>query len=138
MTAQDAPLAKASSANALALKFGPFKAKNIFPFCIFRVSVQTPVADWKCANKDEFDIIRENIKEYLLDELLTKQVDLIVGVSVKLEGLIDKEKFETQIESKLTDNVVTELINDSLTQNYTKFEFEKTENYYLWSYKKGE
>jgi len=89
-------------------------------------------------NKDEFDIIRENIKEYLLDELLSKQVDLISGLSVKLEGLIDKEKFETEIESKLTDNVVTELINDSLTQNYTKFEFEKTENYYLWSYKKGE
>jgi hypothetical protein len=89
-------------------------------------------------NKDEFDIIRENIKEYLLDELLSKQVDLISGLSIKLEGLIDKEKFETQIESKLTDNVVTELINDSLTQNYTKFEFEKNENYYLWSYKKGE
>jgi hypothetical protein len=63
---------------------------------------------------------------------------LISGLSIKLEGLIDKEKFETQIESKLTDNVVTELINDSLTQNYTKFEFEKNENYYLWSYKKGE
>jgi hypothetical protein len=63
---------------------------------------------------------------------------LISGLSVKLEGLIDKEKFETEIESKLTDNVVTDLINDSLTQNYTKFEFEKTENYYLWSYKKGE
>jgi hypothetical protein len=89
-------------------------------------------------NKDEMDIIKGNIKEYLLDELLTKQVDLIAGLSVKLEGLIDKEKFEIQIESRLTDNVVTELVNDSLTQNYTKFEFEKTENYYLWSYRKGE
>jgi hypothetical protein len=89
-------------------------------------------------NKDEFDIIRENIKEYLLDELLQKQVDLIVGVSVKLEGLIDKEKFETEIESKLTDKVITDLINDSLESNYTKFNFEKTDNYYLWSYNKGE
>lgn len=87
-------------------------------------------------NKDEFGIIRENIKEYLLDDLLTKQVDLIAGLSFKLGGLIDKEKFETQVESKLTDNVVTELINDSLTQNYTKFEFVKSESYYLWSYRK--
>jgi hypothetical protein len=89
-------------------------------------------------NKDEFDIIKENIKEYLLDELLQKQVDLIVGVSVKLEGLIDKEKFETEIESKLTDKVITDLINDSLESNYTRFNFEKTDNYYLWSYNKGE
>jgi hypothetical protein len=89
-------------------------------------------------NKDEFDIIRENIKEYLLDELLQKQVDLIVGVSVKLKGLIDKEKFETEIESKLTDKVITDLINDSLESNYTRFNFEKTDNYYLWSYNKGE
>lgn len=89
-------------------------------------------------NKDEFDIIKENIKEYLLDELLKKDVDLIVGVSVKLESLIDKEKFESEIESKLTDKVITDLINDSLESNYTKFEFEKTDNYYLWSYNKGE
>lgn len=89
-------------------------------------------------NKDEFDIIRENIKEYLLYELLQKQVDLIVGVSVKLEGLIDKEKFETEIESKLTDKVITDLINDSLESNYTRFNFEKKDNYYLWSYNKGE
>lgn len=89
-------------------------------------------------NKDEFDIIRENIKEYLLDMLLEKQVDLISGISLKLEGFIDKEKFEVQIESKLTDDVVTELINESLTNNYTDFNFEKTESYYLWSYKKGE
>jgi hypothetical protein len=89
-------------------------------------------------NKDEFDIIKENIKEYLLDELIKKDVDLIVGVSVKLESLIDKEKFESEIESKLTDKVITDLINDSLESNYTKFEFEKTDNYYLWSYNKGE
>jgi len=89
-------------------------------------------------NKDEFDIIKENIKEYLLDELLKKDIDLIVGVSVKLEGLINKEKFETEIESKLSDKVITDLINDSLESNYSKFNFEKTDNYYLWSYNKGE
>ena len=48
------------------------------------------------------------------------------------------EKFETEIESKLTDKVITDLINDSLESNYTRFNFEKTANYYLWSYNKGE
>ena len=83
-------------------------------------------------NKDEFDIIKENIKEHLYDELLKQQIDLIVGVSLKLNTIIDKDKFNTDIESKLTDNLITDLINDSLEMNYTKFDFEKTDEYYLW------
>mgnify|MGYP003425457304 CR=1 FL=1 len=46
-----------------------------------------------------------------------------------------KEKFETEIESKLTDKVITDLINDSLANNFTKFDFEKTDDFYLWSKK---
>lgn len=83
-------------------------------------------------NKDEFDIIKENIKEYLYEELLKQQIDLIVGVSLKLNTVVDKDKFDTDIESKLTDNLITDLINDSLEMNYTKFDFEKTDDYYLW------
>ena len=83
-------------------------------------------------NKDEFDIIKENIKEYLYEELLKQQIDLIGEVSLKLNTIIDKDKFNTDIESKLTDNLITDLINDSLEMNYTKFDFEKTDDYYLW------
>ena len=83
-------------------------------------------------NKDEFDIIKENIKEYLYEELIKQQIDLIVGVSLRLNTLVDKDKFDTDIESKLSDNLITDLINDSLEMNYTKFDFEKTDNYYLW------
>jgi hypothetical protein len=83
-------------------------------------------------NKDEFDIIKENMKEHLYDELLKQQIDLIVGVSLKLNTIVDKDKFYTDIESKLTDKLITDLINDSLEMNYTKFDFEKTDDYYLW------
>jgi hypothetical protein len=83
-------------------------------------------------NKDEFDIIKENIKEYLYEELLKQQIDLIVGVSLRLNTIVDKDKFDTDIESKLSDNLITDLINDSLEMNYTKFDFEKTDDYYLW------
>jgi hypothetical protein len=83
-------------------------------------------------NKDEFDIIKENMKEYLYDELLKQQIDLIVGVSLKLNTIVDEDKFYTDIESKLTDKLITDLINDSLEMNYTKFDFEKTDDYYLW------
>ena len=83
-------------------------------------------------NKDEFDIIKENMKEYLYEELLKQQIDLIVGVSLRLNTLVDKDKFYTDIESKLSDSLITDLINDSLEMNYTKFDFEKTDDYYLW------
>jgi hypothetical protein len=83
-------------------------------------------------NKDEFDIIKENMKEYLYEELLKQQIDLIVGVSLRLNKLVDKDKFYTDIESKLSDSLITDLINDSLEMNYTKFDFEKTDDYYLW------
>jgi hypothetical protein len=83
-------------------------------------------------NKDEFDIIKENIKEYLYEELLKQQIDLIVGVSLKLNTIVDKDKFNKDIESKLSDSLITDLINDSLEMNYTKFDFEKTDDYYLW------
>ena len=86
-------------------------------------------------NKDEFDIIKENIKEYLYDELLKQQIDLIVGVSLKLNTVVDKDKFDDDMKFKLTDELITNLINDSLEMNYTKFEFEKTDDYYLWSKK---
>lgn len=83
-------------------------------------------------NKDEFDIIKENMKEYLYEELLKQQIDLIVGVSLRLNTLVDKDKFYTDIESKLSDSLITDLINDSLEMNYTKFDFEKADDYYLW------
>lgn len=83
-------------------------------------------------NKDEFDIIKENMKEYLYEELLKQQIDLIVGVSLRLNTLVDKDKFYTDIESKLSDSLITDLINDSLEMNYTKFDFEKTDDYYIW------
>ena len=85
-------------------------------------------------SNDEFDIIRENIKDYLLEELLKKEVDL-VGLSIKLSNIVDKDKFETALEEQLDDDRITDLINNSLENNFTKFDFEKTDSYYLWTKK---
>lgn len=89
-------------------------------------------------NKDEFDIIKVNIKEYLLDKLLKKEFDLISTISIKLDGLIEKEKFEKEIESKLNEKNLTELISSLLNDKYKNINFEKTENYYIWVCKKEE
>lgn len=85
-------------------------------------------------NTDEFEIIKENIKEYLLTELVSKEVDL-VGISVKLSSIIDNEKFKNVITDELDDEKITELINKSLENNYTDFNFTKTDDFYIWSKK---
>jgi hypothetical protein len=85
-------------------------------------------------SKDEMDIIKSNIVEYLTDDLLKEEFDLL-GLTVILSNIVDRFKAESYIESKLDDERITDLINNSLTQNYTKFEFEKTEEFYLWSKK---
>lgn len=82
-------------------------------------------------NKDEMDIIKGNIKEYLTNELLKEKVDLI-GITIPLEDIIDKSKTESYIESQLNDERITDLINNSLENNLTKFDFKKTDDFYLW------
>jgi hypothetical protein len=85
-------------------------------------------------NKDEMDIIKGNIVEYLTDELLKQKVDLI-GITIPLEDIIDESKAESYIESFLTPEKISDLINNSLENNFTKFNFEKTDDFYLWSKK---
>lgn len=82
-------------------------------------------------NKDEMDIIKDNIKEYLTNELLKEKVDLI-GITIPLDDIIDKSKAESYIESFLTSDRITDLINSSLEQNYTKFNYKKTDKFHLW------
>jgi hypothetical protein len=85
-------------------------------------------------NKDEMDIIKGNIVEYLTDELLKQKVDLI-GITIPLEDIIDESKSKSYIESFLTPEKISDLINNSLENNFTKFDFEKTDDFYLWSKK---
>ena len=85
-------------------------------------------------NKDEMDIIKSNIVEYLTDELLKEDVDLL-GLPVISSNIVDNSKAESYIESKLDDERITDLINNSLENNFTKFDFEKTDDFYLWSKK---
>jgi len=82
-------------------------------------------------NKDEMDIIKGNIKEYLTNELLKEKVNLI-GITIPLEDIIDESKAENYIESFLSPERISDLINNSLENNFTKFDFEKTDDFYLW------
>ena len=82
-------------------------------------------------NKDEMDIIKGNMVEYLSSELLKEKID-VIGISINLEDIIDESKVEGYIEDLLDTQRITDIINHSLENNFTKFDFEKTDDYYLW------
>jgi len=94
------------------------------------------VKGWKDENKvivynnDEFEIIQKNIKEYLLNEFLKKEVEL-VGITIKLENVVDNKKFEDQLESLLNEDKIIDLITKSIEKD-GDFKFEKSDEYYLW------
>jgi hypothetical protein len=82
-------------------------------------------------NKDEMDIIKNNIKEYLIEQLSKEEVDLI-GLPIKIEDIVDKSKTENHIESKLDDKRMEEIIFHILLDMGISTKFEKVDDYYLW------
>jgi hypothetical protein len=80
-------------------------------------------------SKEEYDIIKTNIKDFLLNELVKKQVDLM-GIDIRLENIINKDKFEELIDG-LNDGKINELITTSL-KNEGNFKLTKKNDYYLW------
>ena len=85
-------------------------------------------------NKDEIDIIKGNIKEYLVDKLSEQEIELLGSVfTIEVEKIMDINKTEDYIESKLDEETITNLIGDSIENDMTTFKFEKSKDYYLWT-----
>lgn len=80
-------------------------------------------------SKEEFDIIKTNIKDCLLSELVKKEVDLM-GLTIKLENIINKDKFEELVDS-LNNDKITDLITTSLKKD-GDFKLTQKDDYYLW------
>ncbi len=79
-------------------------------------------------NNDEFDIITENIKDYLLNELLEKEVD-VLDINIKVDDLVDNKKFEEKLDTLLTEAKIVDFITKAIGDD---FEAKKIEGYYLW------
>lgn len=82
-------------------------------------------------NNEEFDIIKSNIKEYLLNELLKKEIDF-VGIKLNIENFIDSDKFEKSISDKLSDDKLTEMVNKAIKDENSSFKLTKTETHLIW------
>lgn len=94
------------------------------------------VEDWEGDKKlvviyssEEFEIIRNNFKDYLYDEISAKKIE-VGSFEIELKNLIDKKNFDENLESKLNLNSTTELISECLGESW---EFEAKESgYYIW------
>ena len=79
-------------------------------------------------SKDELDIITENIKDYLLNQLLEKEVD-VLDIKIKVDDLVDNKKFEDKLNSLLTDDTIINFITKAIGDD---FETKQVDGYFLW------
>jgi hypothetical protein len=63
-------------------------------------------------SEEELSIIKENIKEFLYEEISNKTIDLNIDVTIKLLDLINKTNLEKQLDNILDENMVIKLITD--------------------------
>lgn len=88
--------------------------------------------DWKIViySEEELQVIKENIIEYLYDEVCKKEIDLSENIKLKLSDLIEETKFTSQTEELLNNQKVCEIITNCLGEDWS-FEA-KTKDYYIW------
>lgn len=89
--------------------------------------------DWEVIiySKEDLDIIKSNIKDYLFIELSSSSVSLVGDVKLELNDLIDKETYNRKLEDKLTSDYLTKLIEKILGEK-TKY-LDVVKDHHLWS-----
>jgi hypothetical protein len=88
--------------------------------------------DWNVViySEEEIDIILHNIVDYLYEELVKKDIELIRGISISLPDLIVKENFEKKILEKISDNKLNQLISDCIGSEWSYKG--KIRNFHIW------
>lgn len=78
---------------------------------------------------EDIELIKINITELLLNELLSKKVELST-ISINLSELIDKSAFNDKVETILNKEKIIDIISGCLNQ----FDFKTTfNNYFIWT-----
>lgn len=81
-------------------------------------------------SKEDFLLISENIKEFLLDQLSSKEIE-VVGLKINLKDLIDTISFRKKLESMVSEEFVINLITNC-TEDFTYESKSAQAGYYLW------
>jgi hypothetical protein len=88
--------------------------------------------DWKIViySEEEIEIIKENLVDYLFEEISNKEIELPGEMKLKLEKLIDEDKFRLSSSKLLVQEKVNELICECLGEDWS-FETEY-KGYHIW------
>jgi hypothetical protein len=98
---------------------------------IFRIKIWNDITFVIIYSKEEFNIIKENVIEYLYEDLSSKKVNLVDDISIELDNIIDVEKYNNKIKNVINDDLLKNIISKLLGA----YQFEKEFNdYYIWKF----
>jgi hypothetical protein len=83
------------------------------------------IEDWKndywkvvIYSGEEIDVIKNNLVEYLYDDISKKEIELTEEVSIKLDNLIDMAKFEEKLLNLLNEDKINKIICQCLGEDW--------------------
>jgi len=85
-------------------------------------------------NSGELSIIKENIKEYALNQVFNKNLKLDLGntsidLEINIKDFIDTEKFKSKIDGELSDVKIKEIVSSILGCNRGEYNPDEGENF---------
>jgi hypothetical protein len=85
-------------------------------------------------NSGELSIIKENIKEYALNQVFNKNLKLDLGntsidLEINIKDFIDSEKFKSKIDEELSDVKIKEIVSSILGCNRGEYNPDEGENF---------
>lgn len=88
--------------------------------------------DWRVViySQEDVDVIQTNLVEYLFEEISKKEIELSEGLSVTLDNLIDKEKFDEKFGKLITEDKLNKIICQCLGEDWS-FEV-KTKSHFIY------
>ena len=81
-------------------------------------------------NKEDIEIIKDNILENALCDLEYRRLDLY-NFYIDLKSIIDNDKLKDELSKKIDDDYTIKEINNKLLIE-TNYELSKTKDYYIW------
>ena len=96
---------------------------------MFEVEVWGKVDNIIIYNREEIDLISQNILEYLYSEAKSKKIELSSNIIISLSNLITEESFKKEI----SENIFSEKKPIDIITQCLGYEFKKEfENYFIW------
>jgi len=84
----------------------------------FSIDTWSEVKNVIIFSKEDIDLIKDNILDYLYHEFSNKKIELIDKISVDLSKIVDKEPFGDEISGNITDKLLKEILCELLNAKF--------------------